>query len=141
MPKFAVTLLVIFALLTVSTQAPVLAQQAAKVPEPELGSGPKPKTDMKKLFAAETDRFKNDSAAFDPVKADREAAQQQTQNKGWSKRKKVIVITAIAVGFAALLFVAIKYGKKCLRYSDNCSIDPNTGNEDCPCEEYEQRNP
>ena len=141
MPKFASTLLVIFALITVTTQAPVLGQSVQNKPDAETVSQAKPQPDLKKVFTAETDRFKADSAAFDPVKTERQAARQQAQKKGWSKTKKTLVFTAIAVGFAALIFVAIKYGKKCLRYSDNCTYDPQTGIEDCPCEEYEQRNP
>ena len=139
MHRSAVTLLVIFALLTVSTQAPVLGQQATRSSAPEAVSQSKPQLDMKSIFAAETERLKADSASFDPVKTEREAARQQAQKKGWSKTKKAVVFTAIAVGLAAVIFLAVKYGKKCLRYSDNCSYDPNTGLEDCPCEEFEQR--
>ena len=141
MPKFPTTLLVIFALVTVSTQAPVLGQAVESKPDTEAVSQAKPQPDLKKVFSAETDRFKADSAAFDPVETERQATRQQAQKKGWSKTKKTLVFTAIAVGFAALIFVAIKYGKKCLRYSDYCTYDPQTGIEDCPCEEYEQRNP
>ena len=138
MLKFTTTLLIVFALFIVSTQAPAFGQAVDRTKEPSTSAE---HTDLKKVFSAETVRFASDSAAFDPVKADREVANQQAQKRGWSKTKKTLVITAIAVGFAALLFVAIKYGKKCLRYSDNCTYDPQTGIETCPCEEYERRNP
>ena len=137
MLKFATTLLVVCALCIVSTRIPALGQ----APPPTESSPAAERSDLQKVFSAETERFKADSAAFDPVKVEREVAKQQAQKKGWSTTKKTLVITAIAVGVAALLFVAIKYGKKCLRYSEFCTFDPQTGIEDCPCEEYERRNP
>ena len=137
MPKFATSLLVIFALITVSMQAPVLGQPLETKPESETSSSAKPQPNLKKLFSAETERFKADSAAFDPVKADREAARQQTQKK-WSTTKKTLVIAAIAVAVAAVVFLLVKYGKDCLRYEDDC--DPIL-DEFCQCEEFERRNP
>ena len=140
MLKFATSLFLVFSILTVATPAPVLAQGPANA-EPVRSAESKSQRDLKSVFSAETARFRAESAAFDPVKMDREKAKQQAQKKGWSKTKKTLVITAIAVGFAALIFVAIKYGKKCLRYSDDCTYDPQTGLENCPCEEYEKKNP
>ena len=144
MLKFATTLLVIFSIVFVSTTAPTAAQPQVKreaQTEQKQPENAEKKADLKQVFEKENAKFIADSAQFDPIKTDRENSQQQAQKKGWSTTKKTLVITAIAFGVAALLFVAIKYGKKCLRYSDNCSYDPQTGLEDCPCEEYERRNP
>jgi hypothetical protein len=139
MLKSAATLLVIISILLVST--PVLPQSTV-VPESELAASREANTsttDLKTVISNETEKLRADSAAFDPVKADRDLAKQQTSKKGWSTTKKTLLITAIAVGIAAVLFIAIKYGKDCLRSSPpNCTpgVDEN-----CVCEEYERRIP
>lgn len=142
MLKSATASILVFAILTVSLALPVTAQQKeipAKEPLASKTSGPNP--DLKEAFEKETARLKADSAVFDPVKAERESANQQAQKKGWSKTKKTWVIIAVVAGIAAITFLAIKYYRKCLRYSDNCYYNPDTGIEDCPCEEYEPRDP
>ena len=142
MLKFATTLFTIFSIFLVSTTAPTLAQPQAKQETETAASkntDAKNNANLKKVFEKETEQFKSESAQFDPVKTDRENAQQQTTKKGWSTTKKTLVITAIAVAVAGLLFVVIKYGKKCLRSDpENCSpgIDEN-----CTCLEYERRIP
>ena len=136
MTRSATTLFVIFALLTITIVPPALSQPPEKTPDLQSVSQQK-KPDMKRVFEAETERFNADSAKFDPVKADREAARQQTQKK-WSTTKKTLVIAAIAVAVAAVVFLLVKYGKNCLRYEDDC--DPIL-DEFCQCEEYERRNP
>jgi hypothetical protein len=139
MLKSAATLLVIISILLVST--PVLPQSTV-VPESELAASREANTstaDLKTVISNETEKLRADSAAFDPVKADRDLAKQQTSKKGWSTTKKTLLITAIAAGIAAVLFIAIKYGKDCLRSSPpNCTpgVDEN-----CVCEEYERRIP
>lgn len=93
--------------------------------------------DLKDVFAKQTDIIKTNEAIFDPVKTERERGNQQAQQKGWSKTKKVLVISAIAVGVAALLFVLIKYGKDCIR-SEPAGCTPGV-DENCTCLEYERR--
>jgi hypothetical protein len=140
MLKSATASLLIYAILTVSLTIPLSAQQN-EVPAKEAADAKTTDSgvDLKDAFARETARVKADSAVFDPVKTERENANQQAQKKGWSKGKKTLVIVAVAAGIAALTFLLIKYYRKCLRYSTNCYYDPNTGQEDCPCEEYEPR--
>lgn len=141
MLKFATTLFTIFSIFLVSTTAPTLAQPQSKQGTEKAisqNTNTEKKTDLKKVFEKVNEQFKSESAQFDPVKTDRENAQQQATKKGWSKTKKALVITAVVVGIAALLFVAIKYAKKCLRYEDDC--DP-FYDEFCQCAEYERRIP
>ena len=137
------TWLLVFAILTVSITFPVTAQQQVPAKDAVVPAEKKDPAaaDMKEVFAKQTAEIKADEAVFDPVKAEREKGNHQAQKQGMSKTKKVLLWTAVAVGFAALLFVAIKYAKKCIRYSDDCTYNPDTGNYDCPCEEYERRNP
>lgn len=141
MLKSAAALLVIISILLVSTPTSVLPQSTV-VPENELAARRETNTntaDLKQLISNETEKLKADSAAFDPVKADRDRAKQQTSKKGWSTTKKTLLITAIAVGIAAMLFIVIKYGKDCLR-SDPPNCTPGV-DENCVCEEYERRIP
>lgn len=146
MLKYALSLGLIYSILFVTLASPARAQM--QQPPAQLqttnqisSENIKPAPDLKKVFDQESAEFKTETARFDPVKTDRENSRQQTQKPGWSTTKKTLVITAIAVGLAAVIFLAVKYGKKCLRYSDDCTYNPDTGLEDCPCEEYEQRNP
>jgi len=139
--KFATNLFTIFSIVLVSTTAPTLAQSqiGTDVPPPAAqNTKTANKPDLQKLFARETEKLKAENAVFDPVKADLAASRQQQAPKKWSTTKKTLVITAIAVGVAALLYVAIKYSKKCLRYEDDC--DP-FYDEYCQCAEYERRIP
>ncbi len=142
MLKSTTALFLVYAMLIVSLALPANAQQ---VPAKEqLGDEVKKDgqpQNLKDVFAKQTDIVKANEAVFDPVKTERERGNQQAQKQGMSKTKKVLLWTALAVGMAALLFVAIKYAKKCIRYSDDCDYNPDTGNYDCPCEEYEPRNP
>jgi anti-sigma factor RsiW len=135
------TWFLVFAILTVSITFPVSAQQVpakdAVVPAAEKDPVA---SDLKDVFARQTAKVKADESVFDPVKTERERGKQQSQKPGMSKTKKALLWTALAVGVAALIFVAIKYAKKCIRYSDDCDYNPDTGNYDCPCEEYEERN-
>lgn len=134
--------LLVFAILSVSITLPVTAQQQqvpAKEPITPAVRNETRAPDMKEVFAKQTAQVQADAAVFDPVKTERERGNQQAQKKGWSKTKKALVITAVVVGIAALTFLTIKYYRKCIRYSEYCNIDPNTGLEDCPCEEYEQK--
>jgi len=137
------TWFLVFAILTVSITFPVTAQQQVPAKAAVVSAEKKAPAaaDMKDVFAKQTADIKADEAVFDPVKAEREKGNHQAQKQGMSKTKKVLLWTAVAVGFAALLFVAIKYAKKCIRYSEDCDYNPDTGNYDCPCEEYERRNP
>ncbi len=133
--KFATTLYLILNIVVVSTTMPAAAQAQADQGKPQAEKT----QELKKVFEKETVKFKADSAEFDPVKADRENAQQQAQKKGWSNTKKTLVIAAVAVGVAGLLFLLIKYGKECLRTDPaNCRLGVD---EICVCLEYERRNP
>lgn len=136
MLKSATAYLLIFAILTVSITLPVAAQQK------EI-SAPQARTEnnLKEAFDKQTARLKADAAVFDPVKTERENANQQAQKTGWSKTKKTWVIIAVVAGIAAVTFLAIKYYGKCLRYSEtDCYYNSDTGIRECTCEEYEQRN-
>jgi hypothetical protein len=142
MLKSTTALFLVYAMLIVSLALPANAQQvpAKEQLADEVKKDGQPQN-LKDVFAKQTDIVKANEAVFDPVKTERERGNQQAQKQGMSKTKKVLLWTALAVGMAALLFVAIKYAKKCIRYSDDCDYNPDTGNYDCPCEEYEPRNP
>jgi len=140
MLKSTTALFLVYAMLMVSLALPANAQQVpVKEPLAEVKKDGQPQN-LKDVFAKQTDVVKANEAVFDPVKTERDRGNQQAKKQGWSRTKKTWVIIAVAVGIAAVTFLAIKYYRKCLRYSDNCSYDPNTGLEDCPCEEYEPRN-
>ena len=140
MLKSTIALFLVYAILTVSLALPANAQQIpVKEPLAEVKKDGQPQN-LKDVFAKQADVVKANEAVFDPVKTERDRGNQQAKKQGWSRTKKTWVIIAVAVGIAAVTFLAIKYYRKCLRYSDNCSYDPNTGLEDCPCEEYEPRN-
>ena len=52
-----------------------------------------------------------------------------------------IIFCTVVAGIAAVTFLAIKYYRKCLRYSEtDCYYNSDTGIRECTCEEYEQRN-
>jgi hypothetical protein len=140
MLKSTTALFLVYAMLIVSLALPANAQQvpAKEQLADEVKKDGQPQN-LKDVFAKQTDIVKANEAVFDPVKTERERGNQQAQKQGMSKTKKVLLWTALAVGMAALLFVAIKYAKKCIRYSDDCDYNPDTGNYDCPCEEYEAR--
>ena len=140
MLKSTTAFFLVYAILSVSLALPANAQQVpSKEPVSDVKKDGQPQS-LKDVFAKQTDIVKADAAVFDPVKAERDRGNQQAKKQGWSRTKKTWVIIAVAVGIAAVTFLAIKYYRKCLRYSDNCSYDQNTGLEDCPCEEYEPRN-
>ena len=141
MLKSTTALFLVYAMLMVSLALPANAQQvpAKEQLADEVKKDGQPQN-LKDVFAKQTDIVRANEAVFDPVKTERERGNQQAQKQGMSKTKKVLLWTALAVGMAALLFVAIKYAKKCIRYSDDCDYNPDTGNYDCPCEEYEPRN-
>jgi len=141
MLKTATSLLLILSTVLLSVTTPSRAQSTA-VPESEVATSQSTKANaanLKQVFADETEKLKTDSTKFDPAKADRDRAKQQTSNKGWSTTKKTLVITAIAVGLAAVLFIVIKYGKDCLK-SDPPDCTPGV-DENCRCEVYERRIP
>jgi hypothetical protein len=138
MLKSATTLALIYALLTVFLTGPVAAQTQS-----ELNGRPatvKKTPDLKKAFREETLRYNAETASVDSSKMNSELLrQQQPPKKGWSKTQKGLLIAAIAVGVAACLFVAIKYGKNCLRTDpENCTLGTD---EPCTCVEYERRIP
>lgn len=139
MLKSATASLLVFAIITVILTLPVTAQQQVPAKDSTATASDKPQPDLGQVFAKETARIKADSAVFDPVKTDRENANQQAQKKGWSTTKKVLVISAISVGIAAVVFLVAKYGKDCIRSTPpNCNPVTDEG---CVCLEYERRNP
>lgn len=109
---------------------PLHAQRLPDLPKPQVVS----KTDLKKVFAKETQKLKAESATVDKKQMGK--LLMQTSKNKWSGKQTALVIL-IAVGIAALVFVLIKYGKECLRYEDNC--DP-AFDQNCYCEEYAPRN-
>lgn len=138
MPRFSLTLVVIYTLLVVTSTIPLAAQQPAETPTPSepASESSQEKKDMKEAIA---DLSSNgDMPEFDPVQAEKERDRIQDQRKGWSTKDKLF-LAGFIVGIAALVFLVIKYGKKCLRTSPpNCNLGID---EFCYCEEYERRNP
>ena len=140
MLKSTTAFLLVYAILTVSLGLPANAQQIpAKETERVAVKNEPQAPNLRDVFAKQTEIVKADAAVFDPVKTERQAANQQAQKKGWSTTKKTLVIAAVVVGIAALTFLMIKYYRKCLRYSEDCTFNSDTGAEECPCEEYEPR--
>ena len=137
MLKSATAYLLAFAILTVSLSLPATAQQQVPAKEMAVSASGQPPPDLTQVFAKETARIKADEAVFDPIKTDRENADQQAQKKGWSTTKKVLVISAIVVGIAAIVFIVAKYGKDCIR-SEPANCTPSV-DEPCVCLEYERR--
>ena len=138
MLKFATALSIVYTLSIVFLTTPVVAQN-----QPQLNdrSAPGKKTpDLKRAFYEETLRYNAAAAVVSSAKMNSELLrQQQAPKKGWSKTQKTLLIVAIAVGVAGLLFVAIKYGKECLRTSpENCTLGTD---EVCTCVEYKRRIP
>ncbi len=100
-------------------------------------SKPSEKPDIKAVLANEAQAYNAKASQFDPATADAIYNRQQAK-KGWSTKDKVI-LAAVIVGVAALVFVLVKYGKECLRsYPAGCTPGVD---EFCTCEEYERRNP
>ncbi len=137
MPKFTLTLFVVFALLIVTIVTPVSAQPAAKSgPDESVAqtSNANSQTDLKQVFDEETKKFNADSARFDPHKLEMEKNRRQAKRK-WTGKDTALVV-AIAVGVAALVFLLVKYGKECIRTSpDGCALYTD---EYCTCAEYKQ---
>lgn len=152
MLKIATTALVIFALLTVTTHGPALAQSQPKTGDETVSSTvkkekpglpfnvaetPKEKKrpDFKKIFDEETKQFKKKSAEFDPVKLDLERTRQQAPKHGLTGKEKTFLIVFI-VGIAVLVVLLAKYGKNCIETTPkNCNIGTD---ENCYCERYEE---
>ena len=142
MLKLITSLFCLFSLLITTLPSTAVAQmkeQPASTANAAENSGGKKDPDLRSVVDQKTKEFAVQSSTFDPVKTERENAQQQAQKKGMSKTKKTLLWTALAVGIAAVLFVVIKYGKDCLRTSpENCSLGTD---EYCTCAEYERRIP
>lgn len=127
-----------FLILTISLFAShySLAQSAAKQAK-ELavstdGQANGQNSDLKKTFEEKTQEYNARSGEFDLAKAEKQSRKQVKKN--WSKKDTAILVGVI-VGIAAIVFFVVKYGKKCLRYQNNC--DPSF-EENCYCEEYEE---
>lgn len=141
MLKLTTSLFCLFSLLITTFPSPVIAQ--TKEPPAIKSSSTnnaqdRNSPDLKLAVEQKSKEFNQRSAVFDPVKTERENAQQQAQKKGMSTTKKALLWTALAVGVAAVLFVVIKYGKDCLRTTpENCDLN----DEYCTCAEYERRIP
>lgn len=138
MLKSATTLALVYAFLTVFLTAPLVAQNQAELNDRAEAGRKTP--DLKKAFHEETLRYNAAAAVVSSSKMNSELLrQQQAPKKGWSKTQKTLLIVAIAVGVAGLLFVAIKYGKECLRTEpENCTLGTD---EVCTCVEYKRRIP
>ena len=138
MLKSAITLALVYALSMVFLATPIIAQS-----QTQLNDRPatvKKTPDLKKAFHEETLRYNAAASVVSSSKMNSELLrQQQAPKKGWSKTQKTLLIIAIAVGVAGLLFVAIKYGKECLRTDpENCTLGTD---EQCTCVEYKRRIP
>jgi hypothetical protein len=90
------------------------------------------RTNLSQVFSKETEKIKQENSVLDVKKL--EKGQRQVPKNKWTGTQKTLLILGI-IGFAALLYVAIKYYHKCLRYEDNC----NPADEGCYCAEYERR--
>ncbi|MBX3289557.1 MAG: hypothetical protein KF855_09440 [Acidobacteria bacterium] len=110
-------------------KAPVVAEEK-----------PSARPDMKKAVEEQTKKIADESAVFDPVKADAINRKRDDPNKkkGWSTKKTLLVV-ALAVGAAVGLYFLIKYAKDCARTEPpNCDW---INDEYCRCVEYVPRNP
>lgn len=136
MLKAAVSFLLIHSLIVITSTLPVSAQPQQR-PEQEkvFAARENPNaTDLRKTIERQDAKFKAESATFDPVKAEKEV-RKQTAKTGWSKRQK-LTLAIIIFAIAAVVFVAIKYGKGCIR-SNPAGCTPGV-DDYCTCEEYAQ---
>ncbi len=145
MPKIALAAFTLFSLLfTVAAFPAVNLAQGGPLSEEKASAAAEEKTDtrpdMKKAVEEQTKKIVDESAVFDPVKADAINRKRDDPNKkkGWSTKKTLIVV-AVAVGAAVGLYFLIKYAKDCARTDPpNCDW---IGDEYCRCVEYVPRNP
>jgi len=102
-------------------------------PEPVKKNHP----DLKQVFDEETRKFNSDSAAFDPVKVEKQIARQQIQKKRWGKTETTFIVV-FAIGIAVLVVLLVKYVKTCAETTTpNCNIGTD---ENCYCERYVEDN-
>ena len=137
MLRTTLTLVVIFALITLPFSQPQLAQP--KAPAEDTKPVPLPANaaaDLKKLVAENERRYKDRAASVD-VKELEKIQRQQAKPTGMSKKDKTMLAVFI-VGIAVLVVLLVKYGKNC-KVSDPPGCNPVT-DENCTCREYEQRN-
>ena len=135
MLKIGTTLLVLIALLSISFSQPVMGQSVVASREPDVVSDQNApsRPDLRKAIALNEQKYR-DMRASD-VKALEKISRQTPTKTGWSRRKKTYA-ALIVFGVAAIVFVAIKYGKTCKRSSPaGCTTG---SDENCTCEEYEQ---
>ena len=138
MLKSATTFALVYALLMVFLTAPISAQNQSQLNDRPASAKKTP--DLKNAFYEEMLRYNAAAGMVDSSKMNADLLRpKQAPKKGWSKTQKGLLIAAIAVGVAALLFVAIKYGKECLRTDpEDCALGVD---EPCTCVEYKRRIP
>ena len=134
--KSAVTCLVIYSLFAISFATPSGAQNQVPVRNAKITGSDKTneRPDLKKAIAENEQRYNARSNSVD-VKALEKIDRQQPQKKGWTGKQKLILV-AVIVGIAAIVFVAVKYGKDCIR-SEPAGCNPVT-DDNCRCLEYGQ---
>jgi hypothetical protein len=125
------TSLFLFVIFFTATTLPAQTLEKAP-PVPQSQQISQINADLKQLFKKETENIKKQGSAIDPKKM--EKAARQSMKNGLTSKEKTFLILFIA-GMAVLVFLVIKYYKKCIRYENDC--DP-AFNDNCYCEEYEQ---
>ncbi|CAN5326444.1 hypothetical protein BH10ACI2_BH10ACI2_24610 [soil metagenome] len=136
MLKFTTTLLVTIAILSFPLSQPLFSQAKAEDNvKIEASQSPEPKPDLKKVISENEESYRQRTASVD-VKELEKLNRQTPKAGGWTTKEKVWLALGI-VGVAALVFVLIKYYKKCLRSDPpNCTVGVD---EICTCLEYEQK--
>ncbi|HEV7700450.1 MAG TPA: hypothetical protein VGO43_09505 [Pyrinomonadaceae bacterium] len=131
MSRILPILLIVYSLLTATLTPPVMTQQVKVENAPADGVVA---LDLKKSIVENNNAFLERSSKVD-VKALDKIDRQTPKKKGWISRHKLAFV-AIVVGFAALIFVAVKYGKDCIK-SEPEGCTPNV-DENCTCTQYAQ---
>lgn len=130
------SLLVIYSILTISFSQPVLAQVQVPVngTGPTTGRSPDSAPDFRNIIGQNERAYRNGTPVLD---AKTLGKMNQTPPKpGLTKKEKTWIVLGI-IGLAALLFVAIKYAKNCLKTDPaNCVLG---GEDPCTCTEYETK--
>ena len=134
--KFTTTFFVIYSILSLSLSTPVQAQSLLPVAgTARVTNTGDPKPDLWKAVV-ENERQYNARAAVPNIRELERLNRQFPKKKGLTGKQKTWIVFG-AIGFAALIFVLIKYGKDCIR-SEPAGCTP-TVDEPCTCLEYEKK--
>ena len=138
MLKITATLLVIFALFSFPFSHPVFAQTQVPAQEEvkvDAGGASGSAIDFKKVLA-ENDRQYRERVEKGDVKAMEKLGRQTPKGNGLTGRQKTYIFLGI-IGFAALVFVLVKYGKDCAVY-EPAGCTPSSDDNNCTCKQYKQ---